>query len=490
MSKESQSTLFVLFGGMGDLSWRKLVPSLFSLFVEKKLPKSSVILIVGRTAEQPNSLSHLQEGVKNFSRYKKVVDEHWDQFATHLKFLNGDINQDDLYNELKEFSKELSKDGSSLQRIYYMATPPSSFGIIASKLGDAGLADDRKNDRLVIEKPIGYDLPSAKTLDKSIAKYFQEQQVFRIDHYLGKENVQNMLVFRFANPMFEPIWNRSYIKQVAITVSEQEGVGTRAGYYDHAGALKDMIQNHLMQLLCLVAMEPPMSLATDEIRNKKIDVLRAVRKINTGEIDQVAVRGQYEAYRQEPGVDPHSTTETYAALRLFIDNWRWQGVPFYLRTGKALSKRYSEINIQFCKVPHKIFPASAGADCQPSQLIINIQPNEGIILTVQAKKPGSEIALKTVNMNFRYQESFKKPSPEAYETLLVDILRGEQTLFMRVDQVEASWAILMPIIEYWQKHAPNDFPNYAQGSEGPAAAEELIESEGGAWPQCMAFDIE
>ncbi len=490
MSNKLNSAVFIFFGGTGDLSWRKLIPSLFSLYVEKILPEEFDTLIIGRSVNlEEESLQKFEEGVRKFSRHRADTDTYWPDFTSHINFLKGDVNDGRFFVDLKEKLDSLCKDWKRAPNyIFYMATPPSLFGEIASKLGQAGFADDREHTRLVIEKPIGDDLDSAKELDTEIGKYFQENQVFRIDHYLGKETVQNMLVFRFGNPMFEPIWNRSFIDHVTITVAETDGVGSRAGYYDQVGALKDMIQNHLMQLLCLVAIEPPTSLDADEIRNKKVDVLHAVRDLNPDEIDLYAVRGQYQSYRQEPGVSSQSNTETYAAIKLFVDNWRWQGVPFYLRTGKCLSKKYSEIAIQFSKVPHKIFSFDTTSQCQTSQLIINIQPNEGIVLTLQAKKPGSELQLQTVNMHFRYQEAFATTSPDAYETLLSDIIKGDQTLFMRVDQVEASWAILMPIIEYWQKNPPSDFPNYATGSHGPVTADELIKSDGGEWPSCMAFE--
>jgi glucose-6-phosphate 1-dehydrogenase len=343
----------------------------------------------------------------------------------------------------------------------------------------------------VIEKPIGYDLESARALNAILAANFDESQIFRIDHYLGKETVQNILAFRFANPLFEPIWNRRYVDYVTITVAETVGVEHRGAYYDQAGALRDMVQNHLMQLLCLVAMEPMVSFEADEIRNKKVDVLHAVRPIHRGDVHQCVVRGQYgpgweggkkvPGYRQEEGVTPDSQTETFVALRLSVDNWRWQGVPFYLRTGKRLNRQASEIMIQFRGVPHQSFPPEATLDWQPSRLVMSIQPEEGIVLRFQAKHPGSKMHLRSVEMQFNYQDTFAIRSPDAYETLLWDIMKNDATLFMREDQIEAAWQLLMPILEVWAESPPSDFPNYASGTWGPETVQGLL-AEGHSWP--------
>jgi glucose-6-phosphate 1-dehydrogenase len=328
-------------------------------------------------------------------------------------------------------------------------------------------------------------------LNAVLAASFDESQIFRIDHYLGKETVQNILAFRFANPLFEPMWNRRYIDYVTITVAETVGVEHRGGYYDHAGALRDMVQNHLMQLLCLVAMEPMVSFQADEIRNKKVDVLHAARPILRDAVPQSAVRGQYGSgnvagkkapgYREEQGVAPDSKTETFAALKLFLDNWRWQDVPFYLRTGKRLPQQASEISIQFRAVPHRSFPPEASLGWQPSRLVLSIQPDEGIVLGFQAKYPGPKMQLRPVDMRFSYRESFDAPSPDAYETLLWDVMKKDATLFMRADQVEAAWELLMPVLEAWQATAPGDFPNYAAGTWGPESVQELL-SPGHRWP--------
>jgi glucose-6-phosphate 1-dehydrogenase len=354
------------------------------------------------------------------------------------------------------------------------------------------LAADQERSRIVIEKPIGYDLESAQALNHTLSSGFRESQIFRIDHYLGKETVQNILAFRFANPLFEPIWNRRYVDYVTITVAEEVGVEHRGGYYDGAGALRDMVQNHLLQLLCLVAMEPMVSFEADEIRNKKVDVLHAVRPIPCDAVHRSTVRGQYDkgwiggrnvcAYRQEEGVPPDSQTETFAALRLFVDNWRWQDVPFYLRTGKRLPRQVSEVAIQFRAVPHQAFPAEATVDWQPSRLVISIQPDEGIVLRFQAKHPGPKMVLQPVDMRFSYRESFATPSPEAYVTLLSDVINNDATLFMRADQVETAWRLLMPVLDAWKAGPPSDFPNYASGTWGPDATQGLLIQQGHSWP--------
>ena len=380
------------------------------------------------------------------------------------------------------------------QLIFYMATPPVMFSEIPRHLKEEGLSDNHERSRIVVEKPIGYSLESARELNKIFTGSFRESQIFRIDHYLGKETVQNILAFRFANPLFEPIWNRRYVDYVTITVAEQIGIGHRGGYYDTAGALRDMIQNHLMQLLCLVAMEPMVSFLADEIRNKKVDVLHAIRPIPHDKVNEYVVRGQYAkgrvenrkvaAYREEKGVAPGSDTETFVAIKLLIDNWRWQDVPFYLRTGKRLPVQSSEIVVQFRAVPHRSFPQEASIDWQPSRIIISIQPDECITLRFQAREPGPNVILKPVDMRFNYRESFSGPFPEAYETLLWDLMQNDATEFMRADQVEASWKVLMPVLEAWNEKKPSDFPNYTAGSWGPAGTEELLARQGHSWGPC------
>jgi glucose-6-phosphate 1-dehydrogenase len=486
-------TIFVIFGGAGDLTWRKLVPSLFDLAQDHSLPAKFAIIVVDRIKFSDNRLrQRLHDGVNQFSRFGKPTAAGWNQFGPHLQYQQGDFKKLSTYSALGAECTRLEKQwGTKAKRIFYMATPPSMFGEIPKYLGRAGLAKDPAFARIVIEKPIGYDLESARALNAILGANFEESQIFRIDHYLGKETVQNILAFRFANPLFEPIWNRRYVDYVTITVAETVGVEHRGGYYDHAGALRDMVQNHLMQLLCLVAMEPAVSFEADEIRNKKVDVLHAVRAISPATLHLSAVRGQYgpglsgrqavPGYREEEGVAPDSATETFAALKLFVDNWRWQDVPFYLRTGKRLPQQVSEISIQFRRVPHQSFPAEASLNWLPSRLVISIQPDEGIVLGFQAKYPGPKMQLRPVDMRFSYRESFDVPCPDAYETLLLDVMKGDPTLFMRADQVEAAWELLMPVLQGWQAVPPADFPNYAAGTWGPESAQPLL-SQGHSWP--------
>jgi len=486
-------TVFVIFGGAGDLTYRKLIPALFDLSQDRSLPEQFAILAVDRIKLGDDSLrQRLHEGVNKFSRFGKAKPAAWNQFAKHLHYQQGDFKKLPTYTSLGKQCAKLEKEwGGKAQRIFYMATPPNMFGEIPKYLGGAGLARDREGSRIVIEKPIGCDLASALALNAVLAAHFTEAQIYRIDHYLGKETVQNLLAFRFANPLFEPLWNRRYIDYVTITVAETVGVEHRGGYYDHAGALRDMVQNHLMQLLCLVAMEPMVSFQADEIRNKKVDVLHAIRPIHQDAVPQCVVRGQYgpgragvkkaPGYREEDGVARDSQTETFAALKLFIDNWRWQDVPFYLRTGKCLPRQASEISIQFRAVPHQSFPPEASLGWQPSRLILCIQPEEGIVLGFQAKYPGARMQLRPVNMRFSYRGSFDVPSPDAYETLLWDIMKGDATLFMRADQVASAWQLLMPVLEAWKVTAPSDFPNYAAGAWGPEEAQGLL-AQGHRWP--------
>jgi glucose-6-phosphate 1-dehydrogenase len=489
-----EPNIFVIFGGAGDLTRRKLMPALFDVFASGRMPARFAIIAVDRIELDDERLrKRLHEGVNEHSRSGKSASKEWTEFARQISYLHGDFKSHPTYAELSHRCEGLDKEwGAKAQRIFYMATPPFLFGEIPTFLNYAGLSADRQRSRIVVEKPIGWDLESAMTLNRTLASGFDESQIFRIDHYLGKETVQNILAFRFANPLFEPIWNRRYVDYVTITVAEEVGVEHRGGYYDGAGAVRDMVQNHLLQLLCLVAMEPMVSFNADEIRNKKVDVLHAVRPIAPDEVHESAVRGQYGAgwnsgqelcgYRQEEGVPPDSQTETYAALRLFVDNWRWQDVPFYLRTGKRLARQASEVAIQFRAVPHQSFPSEATLDWQPSRIVISIQPDEGIVLRFQAKTPGPKLLLRPVDMRFNYSESFATPSPEAYETLLWDVMNNDATLFMRADQVEAAWRLLMPVLNVWKAIPPADFPNYASGTWGPDAAQGLLAHKGHRWP--------
>jgi glucose-6-phosphate 1-dehydrogenase len=483
----------VIFGAAGDLTWRKLIPALYDLYCDHWLPEQFAVIGLDAKQISVNDLcAHLRDGVDQFSRHGKSNDDTWAEFKKYITFQSGDFTDSQIYNQLGNLmAQNDTRWTAKANRIFYLATPPRMMEPIAEQLGKAHMNHERKQSRLVVEKPFGRDLGSARELNKALNRVFEESQIYRIDHYLGKETVQNIAAFRFANALFEPIWDRRYIDHVQITVAEQVGVEHRGEYYDHAGALRDMMQNHLMQILCMIAQEPPVSFDADEIRNKKLDVLRAIRPIDVHHVHRFAVRGQYAAgwvegqqvpaYRSEPGVDADSNIETFAALKLFIDNWRWQDVPFYLRTGKRLPERISEVIIQFRPVPHMAFPISDTEDWRPNRLIIDIQPEEGILLHFQAKQPGPSMHLNTMEMHFKYNEAFKTRPPEAYETLLLDVMLGDATLFMRDDQVETAWSIITPILEAWEDEHPIDFPNYRSGAWGPEAAEILIAQDGRSW---------
>lgn len=485
--------LFVLFGAEGDLSSRLILPALYNLHLDGLLPEDFALVAVDRMASDPSELiARYRESIAAYSRRGSPEDASWADFSSKIRAFRADLESDSSYQELTRRVAEQEKAwGGQAEQIYYLATPPQLFEPITRGLGNAGIAKNRDRARIVVEKPLGHDLESSRAINHSLARYFEEKQIFRIDHFLGKETVQNILAMRFANPMFEPVWNRRYIDHVAITVAETLGVEHRAGYYEKAGALRDMVQNHLLQLLCLVAMEPPVAYDAEDIRGKKMDVLRAIRPIAQDEVWEYAARGQYgkgwiggaelPGYRDEQGVDRNSNIETYAALKLHVDNWRWQDVPFYLRTGKRLASSVSEISIRFQDVPHKAFPASMGVDAQPARLVIQIQPRQGIVLKFIAKEPGLPLRLRPVDMRFSYEEAFKTAAPEAYETLLRDIMMGDATLFMRADQVEAAWQLIMPILDVWQSNPASDFPNYVSGTWGPESAELLVARDGRSW---------
>ena len=488
-----EPTVFVIFGGAGDLAWRKLIPALYNLYLDHWLPEQFLIIGTGhRHTTEDEFRQHLKEGVDKFSRRGLTQDEEWQAFAAHLSFMAADLDNSEVFGELaKKLGDQDKAWNTRANRIFYLSLPPRMIDPVVRELGKARLNQDRKRSRIVVEKPFGHDLASARRLNQDLGEIFLESQIFRIDHYLGKETVQNILALRFANTLFEPIWNRHYIDHVQITVAETDGVGSRGHYYDHAGALRDMIQNHLLTIMCLIAMEPPISFGDNEVRNKKVDVLKAVRTIFPEAVHRHAVRGQYGAgvidgqavkgYRAEINVAPDSSIDTFAAVKLYVDNWRWQGVPFYLRTGKRLPAKISEVSIQFKGVPHQTFPAASVMDWRPNRLIIAIQPEEGVFLRFEAKYPGPTMRLSPVLMQFFYREAFKTSGPEAYETLLLDVMLGDATLFMRADQTEAAWSILMPILQVWDTIKPTDFPNYAAGAWGPENAEGLIAQDGRSW---------
>ncbi|HEY0244703.1 MAG TPA: glucose-6-phosphate dehydrogenase [Mucilaginibacter sp.] len=490
---KSQSTIFVIFGGTGDLNARKLAPALYNLFLDGWLPDQFSIIGTGRTHLTDEQFrAKLMEDINQFSRSGKATKAKWDVFSKSVFYQVSDINDFETY---KEFGKRVEKHNADWKTkanvIYYLAVSPNFFPTIASNISKAKLADNPEKTRIVIEKPFGHDLESAKELNKLLAGIFNEKQIYRIDHYLGKETVQNIMAFRFANSIMEPLWNRNYIEHVQISVTEQLGVEERGDYYDGSGAMRDMIQNHLLQLLCLVAMESPVNFSADEVRNRKVDVLRAMRRFGPEDVRNSAVRGQYASgwmqgkevpgYREEPKVNSDSNTETFAAIKFFIDNWRWEGVPFYLRTGKRLHQAGSTITIQFKDVPHLVFPPEAAESWQQNRLIISIQPEMSIRIQVQAKRPGIDMVLNPVDMVFDYKGTYTAQAPEAYETLLLDTMLGDQTLFMRGDQVEEAWALIMPILNTWINKKSLTFPNYSADSWGPESAEALIARDGFTW---------
>ena len=490
--KKLPPVLFFIFGGSGDLNYRKLTPALYNLFLDNSMPEKFSIVGIARTEYDEKAYKdHLLDGIINFSR-RKDEDKKWNGFSKQLSYLQIDVADEKAYTQIAETVKQKEQEfGEYPTLIFYMAVAPQLVPVIVKNLGSVHVCSDIKHSRIVVEKPFGHDLESAREMNKLLAGIFKEEQIYRIDHYLGKETVQNILALRFANALFEPIWNKNYIDHVQITSSETVGVEGRGGYYENSGALRDMVQNHILQLLCMIAMEAPISFDADEIRNKKVDVLNALRKIEKEEVYDYAVRGQYSdgwmqgekvmGYHGEKDVDIHSTTETFAAIKFYIDNWRWEGIPFYVRTGKHLHEKTTALTIQFKPAPHYSFPAEAAETWRPNRLSISIQPEMDICLRFQAKRPGQEMILTPVDMVFNYKDAYDGNEPEAYETLLYDVMEGDATLFMRADQVEAAWKVVMPIIEVWQERKPIDFPNYAPDSWGPEDAEALIARDGHNW---------
>ncbi len=496
--RELQPCTLVIFGASGDLTRRKLVPGLYSLARERLLPSNFAVVGFARSEKTHEQFrTEMRQAVQEFARYP--LDETlWESFADSFYYHRS--NYDDVagYERLGEFLQEIgAQHGIPGRTIYYLATPPEAYNDIARYLHAAGLSsrlgEQRPWPRIVVEKPFGRDLSSAKALNRHFLNAFDEGQVYRIDHYLGKETVQNIMVLRFANGIFEPLWNQKYIDNVQITVSETLGVEERGGYYDSTGAMRDMMQNHLLQLLALTGMEPPGSLHADSIRNEKLKVLDTVRPVLGDAIDQDVVRAQYGpgrvgdrdmvAYRQEPRVKPDSTTETFVAMKLWLDDWRWAGVPFYLRTGKCLPQRVSEIAIQFKQVPRILFRAAEQDAVEPNVLVLRIQPDEGASLTLAAKVPGLQARLQSVEMDFHYGTSFGDSSPEAYERLLHDVMLGDQTLFMRADEVETAWGLMTPIMERWEETKVSNLPRYDPGTWGPQESDALLAVDGYQWRQ-------
>jgi glucose-6-phosphate 1-dehydrogenase len=484
-------TNLVIFGATGDLAKRKLLPAIYNLAHEGSLPERFNLVGVARSKMSDEQFREMAaRAVREFSR--RPPDENvLERLLASASYVSSPVDSEALYGALQGVLAGFDQEaGRRLNRCFYLATAPQLFPVIVRQLGHHGLNHHEDAEvRIVIEKPFGTSLEEARQLNSEVLSVFSEAQVFRIDHYLGKETVQNMLAFRFANGMFEPWWNRNYIDAIQITAAEDVGVGSRAEYYDTVGALRDLVQNHMLQLLCHVAMEPPIDFSAEEVRNEKVKVLRGIDAPAADDVGLIAVRAQYAAgtaggepvpgYLEEEGVRPGSTTETYAALRLQVDNWRWAGVPFYLRTGKRLARKVTEIAIALKPVPHLGFSQDGSLGVRPNQLVLTIQPNEGVSLSLAAKIPGTRMRIRPVNMEFLYGTSFLSQSPEAYERLILDVMRGDATLFPRNDEVEEQWRLCDPIVKVWDG-TPGPLPQYPAGSQGPAEADQIL-LEGHSW---------
>lgn len=495
--KSADPCILVIFGATGDLTGRKLMPALYNLAHDGELPGHfGCVGFARRDKTDDEFRKEMLAAVNQFSRNKPVNEEIWSTFNDQIYYHKSEFDDDAGYESLKATLDKLDqKLGTKGNRVFYLSTQPSFFPLIIEKLSHHGLLYNinqvkDKWSRVIIEKPFGHDLTSAHALQKEITQHLDESQIYRIDHYLGKETVQNLMVFRFSNSIFEALWNNHHVDHVQITVSEEIGIGTRGRLWEEAGMVRDIVQNHMMQLISLVAMEPPINLKPDAIHAEKIKVMEALRPLPTDQFDTIAVRGQYgpgyiegkevKGYRQEDNVAPDSSVETYAALKLHIDNWRWAGVPFYLRAGKRLPKRVTEIAVIFKDAPGYLFKTKP-KNSVPNTMVIRIQPDEGISLKMNCKIPGLSNTIQPVKMDFLYGAYFGSTPPEAYERLICDCMAGDNTLFARADEALASWKLFTPLLEYWAKTKPTDFPNYASGTWGPEAANELIERDGREW---------
>jgi glucose-6-phosphate 1-dehydrogenase len=476
----------VIFGATGDLTGRKLAPALFNVMLDKALTEPTVIIGVSRGSMSVAAFADKLRGPVTTHSRQKVEPAQWDRFASMLDFVGGEFADDATYVALKARLEAAAAKGTRGNRVFYLSTPPAAFPLILQKLQQHGLIErkpqrgDGPSCRVIVEKPFGRDLATARALNEMIGSYLHESQIYRIDHYLGKETVQNILVLRFGNSIFEPLWNRNHIDYVQITAAESIGIEGRGAFYEATGVVRDIIQNHLLQVMSLVTMEVPASFSADDIRDEKSQVLRSVRPLTLNEVANDCVRGQYRGYREEPNVAPHSQTPTYAAMRFLIDSWRWQGVPFYLRAGKRLSERLTEVAIHFKAVPLVLFKEeAAGSVLQPAVLTLRIQPHEGISLRFVAKVPGENISVGNVHMTMNYADAFKRPISEAYERLLLDCMRGDATLFNRRDSVDRAWELIQPVLQVWE--ATSGVHIYEPGSAGPAAADAMLARHGHQW---------
>jgi glucose-6-phosphate 1-dehydrogenase len=499
--KPAEPCSIVIFGASGDLTSRKLIPALYHLFKEKMMPPSFRVVGFARREKTDDSWrQELREALNQFSRTKPVDDKVWNEFAKNIFYCLGDMTDDSAYSKLEQLLTSFGQSSLRENLLFYLATMPSQFGPVVEQLHRAGLLHKDGPagwQRIVVEKPFGHDLESAHTLNNELTRFAQERQVFRIDHYLGKETVQNILMFRFSNSIFERLWNRDAIDHMQITVSEKIGVGGRGGYYEEAGAMRDMVQNHMLQVLSLVTMEPPVSLEAESIRDEKVKLLKSIRSLRPEEFAKQVVRGQYFAgavdgeqrpgYRQETKVKPDSNVETYVALKLFVDNWRWSGVPFYLRTGKNLPMSASEVRIQFRPTPNVLFAAQCGNKLDSNALTLRLQPNEGISLRFNGKVPGTSLAVRPVRMHFSYDAEFGAYTPEAYERLLLEAIVGDATLFIRRDEVETAWQIVDSIRKSWEGKSLSNREFYSAGTWGPVASDDLLAQSGHAWHEPLVI---